>query len=109
MVKATRLEEIFALQIRAMKLPVPVREYRFHSKRKFRLDFAWPELKIAVEVDGGTFSNGRHVRGMGYRNDCIKINLASCSGWVVLRGDSKMVKSGELLESLEQLIKSKTE
>src|SRR5687768_16750315 len=29
--------------------------------RRWRFDFAWPELKVAVECDGGTFTGGRHV------------------------------------------------
>lgn len=103
----SELEETFALQVRAIKLPKPVREYRFHEKRRFRFDFAWPELKIAVEVDGGTFSGGRHVRGLGHRTDAIKFNLAACSGWSVLRGDKKMVNSGELLQSLKELLELK--
>ena len=106
---SSQLEEIFNLQVRALALPEPKREFRFHSKRRFLFDFAWPELKIAVEVDGGTWNRGRHTRGTGFHNDCVKFNLASCSGWVVLRGDNKMVKSGELVDSLIELIKMKTE
>lgn len=101
------LEEEFALQVRALGLPEPDREHRFHHKRRFRFDFAWPDLKIAVEIDGGTWAGGRHTRGAGYHNDCIKFNLAACSGWVVLRGDSKMVKSGELVAALEQIMEAK--
>jgi len=101
------LEAEFAIQIRAAKLPASEREYRFHPLRKFRVDFAWPELKIAIEIDGATFTQGRHIRGMGYRNDCIKANLLSCSGWSLLKGDAHMVRSGDLLKSLEELIKFK--
>ncbi len=107
--RTSRLEETFALQVRALGLPEPVREYRFHHERRFRVDFAWPDLKIAVEVDGGTWNNGRHTRGQGFHNDCIKKNLLSCSGWSVLTGDSKMVASGELVRSLEELINKKME
>ena len=102
--KTSHLEETFALQIRALRLPEPVREYRFNEARKFRFDFAWPNLKIAVEIDGGTWSGGRHVRGAGYHNDAVKQNMAACSGWAVLRGDGKMVTTGALIASLEQLI-----
>ena len=40
-------------QIRAVGLPPPVTEYRFHPERRWRADFAWPEKKLLVEVDGG--------------------------------------------------------
>ena len=31
---------------------LPAKEYKFHPKRNFRFDFAWPTKKIAVEVQG---------------------------------------------------------
>ena len=41
-------EELFALHLRAMRIMPPVREYKFHPKRRWRLDFAWPDDLIAV-------------------------------------------------------------
>lgn len=29
------------------------REYRFAPKRLWRFDFAWPELALALEIEGG--------------------------------------------------------
>jgi very-short-patch-repair endonuclease len=98
------LEETFALQVRALKLSEPVREYQFMPGRKFRFDFAWPELMLAVELDGGTWSGGRHTTGQGFQGDCRKLNLAVSLGWQVYRGDSVMVKSGELVGFIEQII-----
>ena len=65
--------------------PPCVTEYQFDESRKWRFDFAWPERKVAVEIDGGTYSGGRHVRGKGYEGDCNKLNAAVMAGWVVLR------------------------
>lgn len=64
--------------------PQPVREYRFHPVRRWRFDFAWPDHQVAVELQGGTWSKGRHVRGHGYENDCEKLAEAQLNGWVVL-------------------------
>src|SRR5690606_39740371 len=55
------LEDALALHIRAHKLPEPVREYRFHPERRWRFDFAWPDLRVAAEVEGGIHIGGRHV------------------------------------------------
>ena len=53
--------------------------------KNWRFDFAWPERKLAVEVEGGHWMQGRHVRGQGFENDCEKYNEAALLGWRVLR------------------------
>ena len=66
------------------KAPEPESEYRFHPFRKWRFDFAWPDKKVAVEMDGGVFTGGAHVRGGHYQSDCEKGNAAVLLGWRVL-------------------------
>jgi len=83
--RLSEIEEEFALACRAIGLPAPEREYRFHRPRRFRFDFAWPALLIAVECEGGVWSQGRHVRGTGFLADCEKYNLAARDGWRVFR------------------------
>jgi hypothetical protein len=68
-------------------LPAPQAEYRFHSVRKWRFDRAWPELKLALEIDG----NGRHNTIAGMANDDEKINEAIILGWSVLRVNAKLI------------------
>lgn len=60
-------------------------EHRFDASRQWRFDFAWPALKLAIEIEGGVFSGGRHVRGIGYVKDMEKYNAAALQGWLVLR------------------------
>ncbi len=72
-------------------IPEPVREYRFHPVREWRFDLAWPESKCALELDGGVFSEGRHIRPMGYTEDCRKLNAAAALGWTVLRYTAGML------------------
>lgn len=72
-------------QIASAGLPVPVQEHRFHATRRWRFDLAWPGRMIAVEVDGGVWSGGRHTRGAGFSEDCRKLNAATLLGWRVLR------------------------
>ncbi|MBE0696648.1 MAG: hypothetical protein IH586_06965 [Anaerolineaceae bacterium] len=86
-------------------LPVPEREFLFHSKRKWRFDFAWPDLLIAVEVEGGIWSGGRHVRGEGYEADCEKYNTAQMEGWMVLRFTPGMLKRSSAGEMIEKAIR----
>lgn len=59
-------------------------EYRFDKLRRWRFDYAIPLLKIAIELQGGIWNNGKHSRGIGYINDCDKHNAAIEQGWLIL-------------------------
>jgi len=78
-------------------------EYRFSTTRRFRADFALHDLKILIECHGGTWSRGRHVRGKGFQNDCVKNNLAVVLGYRILAYTREMLESGALYADLELL------
>ena len=109
--KKSDLERAFETKIKWYKLPEPVAEHRFHPTRKWRFDFAYPEIKLAIELEGGTFGvtcpqckgrgcpachngrvMGRHSRGEGFEKDCEKYNAAAALGWRVLRFTGGMLK-----------------
>lgn len=96
--------ETLLIQLQLAGLPKPEREFLFHRKRKWRFDLAWPELLIAVEVEGGIWVGGRHVRGEGYEADCEKYNEAQLAGWMVLRFTPGMIKKGKAGEVIETAI-----
>ena len=98
------LEIVLLAEIEQNNLPKPEREYRFHPKRKWRFDFAWPEIKAAVEVEGGIWITGRHNRGQGFIDDCEKYNEAALLGWTVLRFPGDWVADGQAIKYLERLI-----
>jgi very-short-patch-repair endonuclease len=77
--------QIDDLQFSALSLPPVTKEYRFHPVRKWRIDFAWPALKLAMEIEGGLFVKGAHGRGAHYRSDCEKYNALAEMGWTLLR------------------------
>jgi very-short-patch-repair endonuclease len=79
------LEDKAAWWLKNSKIPSHESEYKFSQDRKFRFDIAWPKYKIAVELEGGVWTGGRHTRGMGFINDLEKYNLAVKLGWRVLR------------------------
>lgn len=103
--KRESLERKLFSDLRALGCPEPVLQFRYSPHRRWRFDFAWPEQKLAVEVDGGTWSGGRHTRGAGYERDSEKLNAANLLGWTCLRYTSSMVRSGraakEIAEALE--------
>ncbi|MWO66465.1 hypothetical protein GQM96_24295, partial [Escherichia coli] len=79
------MEERFARDLRALKVLEPTREHRFAPPRRWRFAFAWPAFMLAVEIEGGVWTNGRHTRGSGFVADCEKYNAATLAGWKVLR------------------------
>ena len=93
-----------AFQLRALRLEF-IPEFCFHPHRKWRFDFAFPERKFAVEVEGGTWVNGRHSRGQGFENDTEKYAEALCLGWLVLRVTSGQVANGKALTWIEKALK----
>jgi very-short-patch-repair endonuclease len=46
---------------------------------------AWPEAKVALEIEGGIFTGGRHTSSAGFVKDMAKYNRAAVLGWKVLR------------------------
>jgi very-short-patch-repair endonuclease len=100
-------EATFELQIRADRLPAYNREWKF-CERGWRFDFAWPALRLAVEIEGGIYTNGRHNRGKGFEADCRKYLRATLMGWTVLRGTPAMVQSGELLNAAKEILQQRS-
>jgi hypothetical protein len=66
--------------------------------RDWRFDFAWPDSAngVAVEIEGGTWSQGRHVRGPGFRSDCEKYNAATALCWRIFRCTGGMLRDDPL-------------
>lgn len=118
----SHLEAALKIQIRAVKLPEPTSEYRFAAMatggtgkgcrqrikaagmRDWRFDLAWPDLMLAVEVEGGLHVNGRHNRSEGFEADLEKYRHAMLQGWQVFRCGAKMIKTGAAIRTIERLI-----
>jgi hypothetical protein len=68
-------------------LPEPVTEHRFHPTRMWRLDYAWPDRKLALEVEGGIWrqGGGAHSHPLNIQRDMQKYSEAAILGWRVLR------------------------
>lgn len=94
----TPAEDLLLHQIQEAEIVPPIREYKFLEDRRFRFDFAYPQFKFAIEVEGGVFTGGRHINPMGFTKDCEKYALALVNGWGVLRVTSGQVRSGEAIK-----------
>ncbi len=94
----------FERLLRSVGLPAPVREHRFHPVRRWRFDYAWLEQKVALEVDGGVWTGGRHTRGAGFVKDMEKLNAAVVAGWRVVRVVPGNLCSSATVGMLESLL-----
>ena len=120
------LERSLLFQIQAVELPAPVREFHFawccehprkvHLKglikpwhpfwrdRAWRLDFAWPTQRLAVEVQGGLFVQGRHTRGAALAAEYERHNEATLRNWRVLYVTAEQIADGSALAWIERAL-----
>jgi very-short-patch-repair endonuclease len=78
-----------------------VRELRFDkvNKRKWRFDFSFTDVKLAVEIEGGRYKS-RHRSIEGFERDAEKYAEAVLQGWTVLRVPGSWV-TGEEQKALQ--------
>lgn len=81
-----------------------VKEYKFHPTRKWRFDYAIPAHKIALEVEGGVWTGGRHTSPKGFLGDMEKYNTATAMGWRLLRTTPERLCSNETLQMVRDII-----
>lgn len=107
--KTHELEDMFLAQVHEAGLPLPSREFIWHTpaygekKHRWRSDFFWPEIGLAVEIEGGTNNPrhpGRHLRPDGFEEDCKKYNTLALYGIDLLRFTGKMVRNGTAIQML---------
>ena len=110
-------------------MQIPEEEYTFHPTRKWRFDFAYPDIKLAIEIEGSVFGRnvycntckkvvtrrlkdgrvvtvregGRHTSGAGYEKDCEKYNNAAILGWRVLRFSTTM-KVNDIINTIKEAV-----
>jgi hypothetical protein len=58
-------------------------QFQFHPSRKWAFDWAHPTSRVAMEIHGGVWIGGRHVRGLGFAGDRLKVNAALRLNWKV--------------------------
>lgn len=101
-------EQTFAYQCIADKLPSFIQNYCFMELRKFELDFAWPDFKVGLEIQGGVWNGkvGAHGSPLKILRDMEKSNLLTLCGWKVLRYTPDEVSCGIAIKGIKQLIRS---
>lgn len=118
----SELEQLFMNQVRAAGLPLPGVEVHFAKERvgsatgirkrlkkyglkDWRFDFVWRAHRVAVEINGGNYVQGRHSNATALTDEYRKINKAQQLGYKVLLFDGGMVKSGEALRQVKFMLR----
>lgn len=81
-------------------------EFYFCTERQFRIDYAIPQYKIAIEQEGGIFMKGNsgHSSGSGIARDMEKNNLLVSKGWKLLRRQPNEMLTIETVSLISKLI-----
>lgn len=79
------------------------REFKFHPLRRWRFDFAIPDLRIAIEYEGIFSAKSRHTSVKGFSNDCEKYNEAAALGWKVYRFSNMHLKNGYAYDFIKNI------
>ena len=85
-------------------LALPVPEHRFHPTRKWRFDYAWPLKLLALEVEGGVWTQGRHTRGSGAIADMQKYSEAAILGWRLLYVTPDELTNGVAIDGVSRAL-----
>lgn len=79
----------------------PTLEHEFDDARKWRFDFCWPSIMVAVEINGFGFG---HQMQIGVAQDAEKARAATLQGWSVLVFTTRCISSRQsAYDAVEQV------
>jgi hypothetical protein len=102
---AINIQIRFFTLLKLNNIEVPTPEYKFHNTRKWRFDYCWIDKKIALEVEGGVWTNGRHTRGSGFIKDMEKYNNAALLGYRIIKCTPTSLMDKENIKLIENILK----
>lgn len=79
-------------------------EYHYLDGRDFRADFAWPDLKIGLEVDGAV----HRIKGT-FKRSFERAYLITMAGYTVLHVGGDEVRSGLAMEWIKNVLQRSKE
>ena len=81
-------------------------EFYFCTQRQFRIDYAIPQYKIAIEQEGGIFMKGYsgHSSGTGIARDMEKNNLLVSKGWKLIRRQPNEMLTIETINLIKSMV-----
>lgn len=80
-------------------------EFYFTTQRMYRIDYCWPEYKVALEVNGGIhMQRGGHNTAAGLQRDYEKNNLLQSLGWKTIAVTPDQMFSNETIKLIKSMI-----
>jgi hypothetical protein len=77
--------------------------------RKWRSDIAWPSVRVALEIDGGTWTMGRHNRPGAVLKEMEKANGYAERLWLDFHAPWEWIEIGQIEESIVAAIMKRKE
>ncbi len=105
--KRSRWEKTFEFQLKYHEIPPHISQFKFHETRKWAVDFAWPNHRIIVEIEGGIWIKGGagHSHPISIERDIEKYNQVSLYGYRLFRFTDKEIRSGAAINLLKEVFK----
>ncbi len=97
--KRSHLEVRLEQQIFSAGLPQPQTEWYAVDGRNWRLDFAWPDRKLGIEVQG----YAHRIKGR-FEADIEKRAILMLKGWKIMEVSGKSIKDGVAIEWVKRLL-----
>lgn len=99
-------EDLFLFQLRTAGLPKPREQFKFHDTRRWTTDFAWPEKRLIVEIEGGIWrrGGGAHTHPSNVLRDIEKYNAAALLGYRLFRFSDRELKNGEAMRIMKLVL-----
>ncbi len=110
---------LFCALCRQYGLPEPKAEYRFHPLRRWKFDWCWPELFLALEQEGGIYGRGKKCPACGRRpvgahssianmkRDIEKYREAAILGYLVIRCLPDEIADGSIFPVLKRAVEAR--
>jgi len=83
--------------------PELIKESKVCQERKWHNDYLHEATRTVIELDGGIYTNGRHVRPKGFIEDCVKLNTATMLGYRLIRIPTGMATDNYLSQIISYL------
>lgn len=107
----TSAQESFGRWCELLHLPAPVKNYGYqrrkyptNKRRQWRVDWAWPDIGLMVEIQGGVWIRGAHGHPLDILRNFEKQNDGALLGYRFLQVTPEQVRSGEAVALVEAFL-----